>query len=378
MKKHLLLVLTFTQLALGAARAADAPQSVNYQGKLLNAAGANVSDGTYTIQFKIYGAATGSTLLWGASSSVVVSSGLFNIIMGQGFGTPIAGATYTAIADALSFTTTPYLGLTITVDSSGPVPNPQEISPRLLFLSSPYALVAHAAHLADSATTATNALQLGGLSASAYFTPASSAATTLQGPVTLANTAIANGTFTANGATRLAGAVQLDGPLTIGASGTTVGGGFVPVGGIIMWSGATVPAGWGLCDGTQSTPDLRNRFIVGSGSSYANGAQGGATTATLTASMIPDHKHQFKDTVWSESNICGGTLNNGPEGLGVGCDTLGNSIGSTSGYDQNNNLSWVWRTTLYARSINYSPATANDSVPTVPPYYALAFIKRLQ
>ena len=375
MKKHLLLVLTLTQLALGAARAADAPQSVNYQGKLLNAAGANVSDGTYTIQFKIYGAATGSTLLWGASSSVVVSSGLFNIIMGQGYGTPIAGATYTAIADALSFTTTPYLGLTITVDSSGPVPNPQEISPRLLFLSSPYALVAHAAHLADSATTATNALQLGGLSSSAYFTPGSSAATTLQGPVTLANTAIANGTFTANGATRLAGAVQLDGPITIGAGGTT-GGGFVPVGGIIMWSGATVPTGWGLCDGTQNTPDLRNRFIVGSGSSYANGDQGGATTATLTASMIPDHKHQFKDTVWGENNT--GGYGWGPEGLGSGWDMANNSIGSKSGYDLDNNLSWVYRTTFYARSVTTSATAANDPVPTVPPYYALAFIKRLQ
>ena len=376
MKKHLLLVLTLTQLALGAARAADAPQSVNYQGKLLNAAGANVSDGTYTIQFKIYGAATGSTLLWGASSSVVVSSGLFNIIMGQGYGTPIAGATYTAIADALSFTTTPYLGLTITVDSSGPVPNPQEISPRLLFLSSPYALVAHAAHLADSATTATNALQLGGQSSSAYFTPASSAATTLQGPVTLANTAVANGGFTFNGGARFAGAVQLDGPLTIGASGTTTGGGFVPVGGIIMWSGATVPAGWGLCDGTQNTPDLRNRFIVGSGSSYANGAQGGATTATLTASMIPDHKHQYKDTVWGENNTGGYGV--GPEGLGSGWDMANNMIGSKSGYDLDNNLSWVYRTTFYARSVTTSPTTANDPVPTVPPYYALAFIKRLQ
>ena len=376
MKKHLLLVLTLTQLALGAARAADAPQSVNYQGKLLNAAGANVSDGTYTIQFKIYGAATGSTLLWGASSSVVVSSGLFNIIMGQGYGTPIAGATYTAIADALSFTTTPYLGLTITVDSSGPVPNPQEISPRLLFLSSPYALVAHAAHIADSATTATNALQLGGLSSSAYFTPASSAATTFQGPVTLANTAVANGGFSFNGPVRMSGNVMFDGTITMNANSTTVGGGFVPVGGIIMWSGATVPAGWGLCDGTQNTPDLRNRFIVGSGSSYANGAQGGATTATLTASMIPDHKHQYKDTVWAENNTGGYGV--GPEGLGSGWDMANNMIGSRSGYDTDNNLSWTYRTTFYARSVTTSPATANDPVPTVPPYYALAFIKRLQ
>ena len=36
---------------------------------------------------------------------------------------------------------------------------------------------------------------------------------------------------------------------------------------IVMWSGADtdVPAGWVLCDGTNNTPDLRGRFILGSG-----------------------------------------------------------------------------------------------------------------
>jgi len=87
----------------------------------------------------------------------------------------------------------------------------------------------------------------------------------------LANTATANGTFTVNGTAYLEGAVHLDGAITIGSGGTT-GGGFVPIGGIIMWSGSSIPTGWGLCDGTQGTPDLRNRFIVGSGSSYATSA----------------------------------------------------------------------------------------------------------
>lgn len=55
-------------------------------------------------------------------------------------------------------------------------------------------------------------------------------------------------------------------------SGTVSGvsnGASVPAGGIIMWSGATVPDGWALCNGENGTPDLRGRFIYGAGESAA-------------------------------------------------------------------------------------------------------------
>ena len=44
-----------------------------------------------------------------------------------------------------------------------------------------------------------------------------------------------------------------------------IGYGTIPIGGIIMWAGnpATIPAGWALCNGTNGTPDLSGRFIVG-------------------------------------------------------------------------------------------------------------------
>ena len=56
---------------------------------------------------------------------------------------------------------------------------------------------------------------------------------------------------------------------------------------IILWSGAAnaIPSGFVLCDGTNSTPDLRNRFVVGAGNSYAVGATGGATTDSITVSV---------------------------------------------------------------------------------------------
>ena len=68
-----------------------------------------------------------------------------------------------------------------------------------------------------------------------------------------------------------------------GSNLTSVPG--VPVGGIIMWSGATnnIPTGWALCDGQNGTPNLQDRFIVGAGSTYAVDATGGSADATLVS-----------------------------------------------------------------------------------------------
>lgn len=63
----------------------------------------------------------------------------------------------------------------------------------------------------------------------------------------------------------------------------------VPKGAIILWSGlaTAVPIGYGLCDGTQGTPDLRDRFVVGAGNSYAPNASGGS----VTTGMAGSHTH---------------------------------------------------------------------------------------
>jgi len=56
----------------------------------------------------------------------------------------------------------------------------------------------------------------------------------------------------------------------------------IPTGTIVLWSGsvASIPAGWSLCDGTNGTVDLHDRFVVGAGGSYAVGATGGAAQVT--------------------------------------------------------------------------------------------------
>ena len=53
---------------------------------------------------------------------------------------------------------------------------------------------------------------------------------------------------------------------------------------IILWSGsvASIPSGWALCNGSNSTPDLRNNFVVGAGDTYAPDDTGGGATHTHT------------------------------------------------------------------------------------------------
>lgn len=54
---------------------------------------------------------------------------------------------------------------------------------------------------------------------------------------------------------------------TIADVGGSGGGGGVPKGTIVIWSGAAdaIPSGWALCDGTNGTPNLSGRFVFGAG-----------------------------------------------------------------------------------------------------------------
>ncbi len=85
---------------------------------------------------------------------------------------------------------------------------------------------------------------------------------------------------------------------------------FVPIGGIIMWSGSVAAAealtNWAICDGDNGTPDLRNRFVVGASNSTGDttypdvspGATGGSADATLVSHShtINNHTHSFSTT----------------------------------------------------------------------------------
>jgi len=89
--------------------------------------------------------------------------------------------------------------------------------------------------------------------------------------------------------------------------------GAIPNGGIIAWSGniASIPKDWVLCDGTNGTPDLRDRFIVGAAQDDSGVAKtnikgslmitGGEQQHQLTISEMPSHSHSSLQ----KANRCG-------------------------------------------------------------------------
>jgi len=143
----------------------------------------------------------------------------------------------------------------------------------------------------------------------------------------------------------------------------------IPAGGIILWSGSTgsIPATWYLCDGTNGTPDLRNSFIIGAGSTYAVNATGGTAdavvvshthTATSTSTVTdPGHDHDAypgNGTLDVGSYIAGGLARTAP---------FNSTEVATTGI--------TVATTTTNASTGVSGTNAN-----LPPYYALAYIMK--
>lgn len=83
--KHFLIAVFFIVIFILSVQNiwAQVPQTMSYQGVLTSAKGRLVSDGKYTITFKLYTAAEGGTALWSESQTIVVKNGLFNVALGS-------------------------------------------------------------------------------------------------------------------------------------------------------------------------------------------------------------------------------------------------------------------------------------------------------
>ena len=144
----------------------------------------------------------------------------------------------------------------------------------------------------------------------------------------------------------------------------------LPAGVILMWSGsiASIPSGWLLCDGTNGTPNLQDRFVVGAGSTYAVGATGGSANATL-----PTHTHTFTGTALGTHNHST-TFNQTQKGNNATPYMLSNPF-----IGENNNGSVALDTTSVSAGTPSGTNSTEGSSATnanLPPYYALAYIMK--
>ena len=137
----------------------------------------------------------------------------------------------------------------------------------------------------------------------------------------------------------------------------------LPTGSIILWSGSigSIPSGYVICDGANSTPDLRDRFVLGAGSTYAVAATGGSADA-ITVS----HTHTATSVVTDPGHVHTYTTSSSPSTLANGY------IGGTS----SNTTSTVSATTgITVATTNASTGTSGTGA-NLPPYYALAYIMK--
>jgi hypothetical protein len=141
----------------------------------------------------------------------------------------------------------------------------------------------------------------------------------------------------------------------------------IPSGGIILWSGSTgsIPATWFLCDGTNGTPDLRNSFIVGAGSTYAVNATGGTADA-----VVVSHNHTATSVVTDPGHI-----------HTTGGDYVTNDGGTPQG-DYGGPGTYNYRNDVNSAVTGITVATTNTAAgvsgtnANLPPYYALAYIMK--
>lgn len=140
----------------------------------------------------------------------------------------------------------------------------------------------------------------------------------------------------------------------------TAEGHLVPTGVIMMWSGASsaIPTGYVICNGQNGTPDLRDRFVVGAGNTYAVGATGGSNDAvivshshTFTGNPLPPHNHAYHDPRWVYGTSGSGGTGDNPNGI-----TGDTSAGTPTG------------------TISTTGGSGTDA--NLPPYYALCYIMK--
>jgi hypothetical protein len=145
----------------------------------------------------------------------------------------------------------------------------------------------------------------------------------------------------------------------------------IPSGSICIWKGsiASIPSGFVLCDGMNSTPDLRSAAIVGAGSNYSRGSSGGNNIVTCIGTIdfaaytlqiadIPDHYHalvEYGPNAGGRPASAAGSYS-----LVVGITSASANTASTGG----------------GQAHEHTSSFTGDEQEKMPPYKAVCFIMK--
>ena len=135
---------------------------------------------------------------------------------------------------------------------------------------------------------------------------------------------------------------------------------------IILWYGNTgnIPGGWVLCDGQNSTPDLRDRFVIGAGNNFTAGNTGGNNSLTLTEANLPSHRHfVVSNSLGGQNRTNSNVSANNQVRKGTGAGNLYESY----------NLASTGSDAAAGRSSAVGSGTAFDNKPY---YHALCYIMK--
>lgn len=183
--------------------------------------------------------------------------------------------------------------------------------------------------------------------------------------------------------------LSVNGDITI-TNGVLRARGMVPIFGIIPWCGTIsdnspedangfVYTGWKLCDGsnyesdayggTVTTPDLRNRFIVSTGSSYTWKNTGGADSVAITIDEMPSHTHSMNNAGMHKHQVM----------VSLGNDTNFDTTPHTRGHGWTHSRKWSANSTTSAGSHDHTITYTGGSQAheNRPPYYVIAYIMRV-
>jgi hypothetical protein len=307
---------------------ADVPNEVTYQGRLREYD--QPVSGTRTMNFRIYGSASGTGFLWESGNvDIVVTTGTFNYMMRPDVDWRVKDCWIETVVS----------GKTLT--------------PREKITSQVFAL--HSRTSEDISKTDGNNINF-----------------------TIGNTPKA--------------ILSSNGEFKSLVNGTTFY--MVPRGAIIMWSGAItdIPGGWVLCDGTNGTADLRDRFIMGAGGEGDKG-QGIITSNSriISSQQLPPHSHNCNSVNVDHYHTIGSSGDHSHSaviGVRSGGDWSSGGSGTINYGQVNGNGSHTHKSECatteegcssqnHNHGVNDAGQTRGAEIDFRPAYYRLAFIMKL-